>query len=856
MLAPNTELATLLFDALERAHRDSGRPVWPTPQVRDFAGWQRDHYAQRLIADGTLPRCLTDVEERELWRDIVAAGDSVDTALDPAVAARLARRARRTVMDYGIPWRAVGNQPSEETQIFLHWIGEYDQRCRALSCISGDDLTGRLEAQGERLFWIESPAWRPAARAWLSRHAACLAPSEVARATTWRMHAGSPDSEMAAAAHWAKNRLAEDGGFRAWLCVPDLNLRRGEIVDAFDAALAVHRFALGDTGGASYAVAGGTPLADYASVRITLECLEVGAATMPFGRFSSLLRSPFLQASDPEHNAAALLDAVLRERAPSEASLQVWLELAETTARGLRLTPPASLQRLRALGAELAAARGARRFSDWLILWTAALRQGPWALQAGWSSVEYQAVERLRELLASLAACDAFFGTQSHDSARRVLRRAARDTAFQPQTGVPPIWVSSQLTDPWLEFDGLWVSGMTAEQWPAPVEPVALLPVQLQRSYGVVSAAVETQLACAIDLQARWLERASECVFSHADAADRVCAPSHLLPRDAAPLHAGAAPQARPHWHSQLRAAPSLERFCDELAPPFAAPERTRGVASLRAQSLCAFRGFAVTRLRADALEQPTPGFNERERGQLVHDALEHVWSELRDSDALHGLTLETEQDLLDAGARRALLAVCARRDPGSTWRRRERTRLRNLLKAWLDVERQREPFMIERLEQEFPEVRFAGVDFTVRIDRSDRLKLGGRVLIDYKTGGATPDWRGDRPENPQLPVYALLGPEDLAAVAYGRVNAAESAFVYEAERSDIFRPGARATALEGAGSLAALVQIWSARIENLAADFARGHAAVAPTATACRFCQLQGLCRVPSALDDDEEQA
>jgi RecB family exonuclease len=276
-------------------------------------------------------------------------------------------------------------------------------------------------------------------------------------------------------------------------------------------------------------------------------------------------------------------------------------------------------------------------------------------------------------------------------------------------------------------------------------------------------------------------------------------------------------------------------------------------VASLRAQSLCAFRGFAETRLGAEGLEQPTPGFNERERGQLVHHALEHVWSVLRDSDALHALSFQAQQDLLDEAARRALQAVCERRDPGSTWRRRERARLRSLLNLWLDAERQRQPFVIEWLEQ--PQTaRFAGVDFRVVVDRSDRLLQGGRVLIDYKTGSAAPDWRGDRPDNPQLPIYALLSPDSLAAVAYGRVNAAESCFVYESERPDIFRPGARATALEGAGTLAALMQIWSTRIESLAGDFARGHAAVAPTSTACRFCRLQGLCRVPSALDDEDQ--
>ncbi len=86
-----------------------------------------------------------------------------------------------------------------------------------------------------------------------------------------------------------------------------------------------------------------------------------------------------------------------------------------------------------------------------------------------------------------------------------------------------------------------------------------------------------------------------------------------------------------------LETAPALESLWDEMAPPHAGNERTRGVATLRAQSRCAFRGFAETRLDAQPLEQPVPGFNERERGELVHHALQHVWTALRDSSALAG---------------------------------------------------------------------------------------------------------------------------------------------------------------------------------------------------------------------------
>ncbi len=122
--------------------------------------------------------------------------------------------------------------------------------------------------------------------------------------------------------------------------------------------------------------------------------------------------------------------------------------------------------------------------------------------------------------------------------------------------------------------------------------------------------------------------------------------------------------------------------------------------------------------------------------------------------------------------AARAIAAISKERDPGPRWRARERVRLNLLLTLWLDVERKRAPFAVENLEQGAQVAQFAGLNFAVRVDRVDRLADGARVLIDYKTGAAIADWRGDRPDNPQLPIYALLQPEALVAVAYARVNA------------------------------------------------------------------------------------
>ncbi len=166
-------------------------------------------------------------------------------------------------------------------------------------------------------------------------------------------------------------------------------------------------------------------------------------------------------------------------------------------------------------------------------------------------------------------------------------------------------------------------------------------------------------------------------------------------------------------------------------------------------------------------------------------------------------------------------------------------------MSRWLEVEAGRAPFEVERLEGGAQRASFGGVEFTVRIDRVDRLEDGARVLIDYKSGSAVADWRGDRPDNPQLPIYALLLPQSLVAVAYGRINASECSFVAEAERGGIFKPNALRTKLEGMESLAALRGVWSRRIERLAAEFAAGRAVVDPIPEACESCHLHGLCRV-----------
>jgi RecB family exonuclease len=903
VLAPSTELAAALFDAVERAHRQAGHKIWPTPKILDFGTWLKAQHVERQLEDSSLPRCLSDPEERELWRRVVLESAASAQFLEPSGAARAAQRARRATFEYGIPRGAINAYGTEETQAFEAWRATFESRCRELRVIGADELLGALDRSDPRgaaaVTWIESPLWRPVARRWLERNAGAPLTPEAASAISRRrvsrtLQTVAPEAELAALADWLHAGLSADASFRAWVSLRDLAARRDEVVDALDAVLAPQRFSLDESEAAApYALAGGTPLSDHAPVRAALDLLTAAGGSVPFERFSALLRAPQLQASRAEACAAARLDTLLRSRAPSEAGLREWLSLAEAIARGKALEPPAALARLGGALRVLERLQGHHRMSRWLSIWIGAFEAGPWSLRARWSSAEFQSAMRFRELLETLALGDRTFAHLSRRAAESILERAARDTPFQIQTGVPPVWVSNQLGDPWLAYDGIWVTACDESRWPPPVDPIPLIPPALQRQHGLIAASAEAQLAFARDLQSRWSVRAHACVFScsdlgegrhvpvspllvelakgapspaaavaaAADAAVSDAAVSDAAVSDAAVSDAAVSDAAvsagtlsvspPPLWLAQRLEAPALEELIDERAPAVGTDERTRGVATLKAQSLCPFRGFAETRLDAHVLEQPTPGFNERERGQILHDALHGIFTDVPDSRSLKDLIArpEASASLIAGHVRRAVAKQCAKRDPGERWAERERSRLQGLLDRWLALESARAPFQVEHIEEGGETAHHGGLAYTLRIDRIDRLEEGSRVLIDYKTGWVAPDWRGERPDNPQLPMYALKHRENLVAVAYGRVSAAECRFVAESARADIF-PGVRASRLEGMTSFAELVAAWERRVESLAEEFARGAAEVAPKDTACRYCRLQGLCRVPSTLD------
>ena len=160
-----------------------------------------------------------------------------------------------------------------------------------------------------------------------------------------------------------------------------------------------------------------------------------------------------------------------------------------------------------------------------------------------------------------------------------------------------------------------------------------------------------------------------------------------------------------------------------------------------------------------------------------------------------------------------------------------EQARLHDLLTEWLERERRRPDFTVVEREKPQP-VEVGGLTLQIKADRLDRLADGTHAILDYKTSDkqSVKDWEGDRPDAPQLMLYATKSEHAISAVHFA-----------------VLVPHAtKLVGYEGQDLQQRLPQ-WGQVVEHLGASFLQGDAAVDPKygTKSCEFCELHSLCRI-----------
>ncbi len=198
------------------------------------------------------------------------------------------------------------------------------------------------------------------------------------------------------------------------------------------------------------------------------------------------------------------------------------------------------------------------------------------------------------------------------------------------------------------------------------------------------------------------------------------------------------------------------------------------GMGVLADQAACPFRAFARHRLRTREYEPPDIGISPSERGNVAHKALEYFWRDVGSRRELLARPAEEIDAAIESSVNAALDSGLSRRHRNTSLERSralEHDRLKLLLAEWLQVERTRTDF--EVVEREAPRsVNAGGLELDLKVDRIDRMPSGKYVVLDYKTSDNlnVDDWDGERPDAPQLPLYAVKSGREVEGVYYAKL--------------------------------------------------------------------------------------
>ncbi|MGB7543821.1 MAG: hypothetical protein WBM28_17610, partial [Burkholderiales bacterium] len=709
VVTPNLRLAAAIardFDAHQIAR---GLASWEAADILPFPAFVERLYEDALYSDLAihLPILLSGAQEQALWEEVIGASDTGKALLSAPSAAALAREAWQLAHAWKLVPRLKGYPANDDAKAFVDWAWRYEgitQRDRhsdraRLPDVMASQLAHAAVRKPKTLvaygFDIMTPQQREFLVALGAAGAEIVACGPEPRASTVRRVAlASSKDEIHAAARWARARLEAlqspspspacgrgdhlpkrnigsplspgTGGEgeiprppRIGVVVPDLANSRSAVRRIFAQAMQPAHLLPGDEKRTlPFNVSLGEPLSSHPLVAAALLALEIAHGEIKFLRASRFIRSPFIAGAESEMAKRARLDAELRKVAGAKIDLtRLCRAMAKLTAPDNRYGVPACPVLSRCL-ADLAKfahenLSGSKRPAAWGKAISALLNLTGFPGERALDSAEYQTLKKFHEAIAGFAALERVAGRMRFGDACARLRRIAADTLFQPEAPDVPIQVLGVLESAAVEFDHLWVMGLTDEAWPIPARANPFIPVALQRVAGVP----ESSAAASLDLDRRitqgWLAAAGEVVLSHPlREEDRELVASPLI-RDLpeSKLDELALPQYE-NFRDAIRRARREERAPDPRAP--AIVERAPspgGTAVFGDQAACPFRAFALHRLDAKGLEVPPPGLDSRDRGTLLHAMLAKVWTELKSKARLVAASSRDLDALLAAAA-------------------------------------------------------------------------------------------------------------------------------------------------------------------------------------------------------------
>ncbi|MGH9604161.1 MAG: PD-(D/E)XK nuclease family protein [Terracidiphilus sp.] len=890
-----------------RARRAEGLAAWPAPDIQPWSAFVLTAWQERAL-DGRL--ILNSVQEQSLWAEIVAADPNASALLEGPRhrMARLAMEAHSLLCAYAPRFLAASARAvwQQDAAAFRGWLAAFDETCRTSSLLSPARLPlellpllensefGARRADRPPLllagFDRVQPIQREVLNAWGDwteielKNSDSGAPEPGPPRTGLRPWGGEPalslpkdpafgtwdeqkpasihfheardaQSELAGCALWCGRQLAANPHARLLVIAQDASLRRGEIERAFLRYTGVpgdRSSSLGWHAGAAFEFSLGIPLAGLPLAKSALLILRWLTIPLAEHELDWLFSAGHIASQEDAAELQAVMRA-LRGRSLEQPEWSLSAFLAHTSASA----PLPRSWVTRITQAQHGLTGHARRMQsplEWAELVPELLKIAGWPGTRPLSSAEFQAGRRFQHALETAGSLG-FNGRRiPWQDFLSALARILDETLFAPESRDAPIQIAGPAESAGLTADAIWFLGANEDAWPstAPMHP--LLPLEVQRQFAMPHAAPQLDWDLARAITARLAASAPEVNFSFARQVDDVEAhASRLIAQLAGP------PQPLPtDLEAEPIPAPLTVDFRDESQIPFPPGKVPGGAAVITAQSQCPFKAFATARLAAQAWEPAQPALTPAQRGNLLHAALHAIWGGSRTGGIRTPSELQALPDrssFVTGHVRRAFqqeIRPSLRARLPRRYLELEEQRLNSLISEWLDYESTRVSFAV--LETELDRtIHLAGLTLDLRLDRLDRLADGSLLVIDYKSGNASPkSWDLPRPDDVQLPLYAGFALDDdaeLGGLTFAKVRTGEPCFAGRIgdARATLRADLGPATDLVRKPFTAEQLMDWRNLIENLAHAFLAGRAEVDPRdpPKTCERCGLQTLCRV-----------
>jgi probable DNA repair protein len=909
ILTPNQRLSATLHKLHHQQQLSQHHTTWLTPNILPITTWISQlwkDYTHKTFAD--CPLLLTQAQEQYLWEKIILSTKDHEQLLQISETADLARAAWSLLMQWQVDINHPLFESSEDYIALQHWVRAFQSRSQknnwvdaallpnkimekisageiippatimtygfteyapqlkqlfaacervgsviskleisndegsslrglSLRALSSEAITGRSNPDTNE-HWIASSQKTLLATTDLHTH--------TVQGDCKRISLQDKEREIQTMARWAQALHEQQPLARIGCVIPSLDKIRDRVLQLFSEVFAADDTYTVDLQRAAFNLSAGKSLAQCPVVNTALQILSLRKKNLGVEALSYLLASPFVGEAEGERIRRAQFDHQLRKNNSNLINLDT---LTNENSK-LHKSCQKLAKRLIKLMPMLEDAE-VKTHTAWAQTFTDMLSVMGWPGERSLNSEEYQMVESWLNLLTEFVTLDQIASAVNFQQALHTLKKMAANKIFQAKSPDAPIQVLGMLEAAGMPFDYLWVAGLDDISWPPQPKPNPFIPKKLQRDLGMPHATAERELSFCNIITKQFQQSAPEVIFSHAEKLDELELQASPLIRDISGISFNDL-----HLKKYLNPAEKIfhhrdvEWIVDDKAPPVSPDEKIGGgVSIIKLQSLCPFRSFAEWRLHAHAVEKPLPGLRAKDRGQVIHKALELIWNRLQDQQTLLAMDEVLLEDLITECIETALSVIPSSHAESTQYLALEKKRLFTLIHDWLQIEKQRPPFKV-MMNEKTVSFSLGELALTMRVDRIDQLEDGSKFILDYKTGknNDANHWFGARPEEPQLPLYALLDAENTSGISFAQIHTGEHCFKgisqYEMEMK-----GVREISDIKNAALSWVEQIaeWREIFTKLSADFYQGAAKVDPKdpPQTCEWCALKPLCRI-----------